>query len=726
MTKPTLHPSIFLSSYPFSKIFFGSLFLLFLLPSQEIIAQVDKTQLYQNPVIRKIQDTHAARDYESAEALADDAMKKFYSEKNEKDYAEAIFMKAKVAMHRYRIDESIEWYDSCATYSKNHQLNYHYASALSAQADILNYQNKSDLALQKAKEAILIKELPYDIYSGCYSDLATSFDAKGMTDSSDYYSIAGYHLDTTHQIYSMLGASNIRMGNIESRKGNNEKAIAYYLKSLDYVPKGKEARKNRAYLNLCNSYFQIRNLDKAEEYAQKLKTNAEAFKLKTARAQGIFKLGNISEERGNYSQAIGYYEEALARFKNSKNKKWRIDTYLGLAKCYLELDQLREAKDIIKNIRIEVEPSDNDKLKVKYYIVESLFNLKNNDFTATLNMLKKAEQAAIFQKNLYRQRDIHKIYSEYYKKVNQPNLAFASLENYHMINDSLSFIQQSYNVFELEAKFQKVEQDLTIQKLDADKALMNQKLNRRNIAIGIGSLFLVLFSVLSYLIYNLYKKNKEKTIEVSNKNQLLSKALNDKEFLIKEIHHRVKNNLQIVSSLLSLQARNVQDEVALDALKEGQSRVRSMALIHQNLYQDDDLIGVDAKAYIEKLSEGLFHSYNINNDKIKLHADIEDIKLDVDTIIPLGLIINELITNALKYAFKNRDLGNIHLELKKENNQLVFSLLDDGIGLPASFSFEKSKSLGYRLVKAFSQKLEAVLQIDGSNGTKVTLIIPNK
>ena len=186
----------------------------------------------------------------------------------------------------------------------------------------------------------------------------------------------------------------------------------------------------------------------------------------------------------------------------------------------------------------------------------------------------------------------------------------------------------------------------------------------------------------------------------------------------------IKNNLQIVSSLLSLQARNISDPTALDALKEGQSRVRSMALIHQNLYQEDDLIGVEAKAYIEKLSEGLFQSYNIDNDRIQLNSDIENVTLDVNTIIPLGLIINELITNALKYAFDDKKKGSINLSLKQEKEHLVFSIADDGKGLPDNFSFEKNKTLGFRLIKAFSKKLEAGLSINGTNGTKITLTIP--
>lgn len=196
--------------------------------------------------------------------------------------------------------------------------------------------------------------------------------------------------------------------------------------------------------------------------------------------------------------------------------------------------------------------------------------------------------------------------------------------------------------------------------------------------------------------------------------------------LLKEIHHRVKNNLQVISSLLSLQQRQINDPKAAQAIQEGRNRVKAMALIHQNLYQDTDLVGVDASDYISKLTKNLIKNYKTEDKKIELYIDADPIKLNIDTIIPLGLVINELISNALKYAFVNKPSGAIDILLKSSSDTLTLSVIDNGKGLPEDFSVDHVSSLGFRLIKAFSNKLKADLKINSSNeGTKISLIIPH-
>ena len=202
--------------------------------------------------------------------------------------------------------------------------------------------------------------------------------------------------------------------------------------------------------------------------------------------------------------------------------------------------------------------------------------------------------------------------------------------------------------------------------------------------------------------------------------------MEEKNILLKEIHHRVKNNLQVISSLLSLQQRQINDSKASQAIQEGRDRVKAMALIHQNLYQDTDLIGVETSVYVNKLAKSLIKNYKINDKAIKLNINVDPIKLDIDTIIPLGLVINELISNALKYAFTNKSFGTIDIVLKSVNDTLVLSVSDNGQGLPENFSVDEVSSLGYRLIKAFSDKLKSELDISSSEeGTKISLIIPN-
>ncbi|MBK8504857.1 MAG: sensor histidine kinase [Saprospiraceae bacterium] len=180
----------------------------------------------------------------------------------------------------------------------------------------------------------------------------------------------------------------------------------------------------------------------------------------------------------------------------------------------------------------------------------------------------------------------------------------------------------------------------------------------------------------------------------------------------------MKNNLQVVSSLLSLQARSLKGEEALEALAKGKDRVRSMALIHQNLYQEDQITAVNSKEYIDRLCRALLNSYSVGDGKIKLVTEIEPLLLDIDTVIPLGLILNELITNAIKYAFKPDKLGEISISLSKKRDALELVVTDNGIGMAAD-SFGSQQKMGYRLIQSFVQKLKGTYDISVDHGTKV-------
>src|SRR5690625_1691740 len=162
----------------------------------------------------------------------------------------------------------------------------------------------------------------------------------------------------------------------------------------------------------------------------------------------------------------------------------------------------------------------------------------------------------------------------------------------------------------------------------------------------------ILISLLiASLLYYLFRLRKRSHRILSQKNEQISKTLGEKEILLKEIHHRVKNNLQIISSLLSLQSRQLESPQAREAMQSSRNRIKSMALIHQKLYQDEDLVGVDIAEYIDKLTVSLASSYKTSTGNIEIKTDVDPMKLDVDTIIPIGLILNELISNSFKYAF---------------------------------------------------------------------------
>ncbi len=198
-------------------------------------------------------------------------------------------------------------------------------------------------------------------------------------------------------------------------------------------------------------------------------------------------------------------------------------------------------------------------------------------------------------------------------------------------------------------------------------------------------------------------------------------SLQEKEVLLKEVHHRVKNNLQIISSLLNLQASRQNDENLNSMFDESQARIRSMALIHEQLYQSDDLATVDFKDYLTTLVASLFRTFGRHAGRVRSELAIEPISLGLDTAIPLGLIVNELISNALKYAFPEGAAGTISLKVKHDSSgQIRLSISDDGVGLPDSV--DESSSLGLRLVGTLCQQLGTQLEISRHHTTCFTVV----
>ncbi|EDX84679.1 Histidine kinase family [Synechococcus sp. PCC 7335] len=206
----------------------------------------------------------------------------------------------------------------------------------------------------------------------------------------------------------------------------------------------------------------------------------------------------------------------------------------------------------------------------------------------------------------------------------------------------------------------------------------------------------------------------------------IKKSLREKEALLKEVHHRVKNNLQIISSLLSLQSNAVEDENILELFQDSQNRVRLMAMIHEKLYQSNDFGTIELSGYIRDLSSHLLRSYRIDQTKFCLEIDIERIYLEIDTAVSCGLIINELITNSLKYAFPPDrapcPLGQINIAAKlTDSNHFSICYQDNGIGLPDDLDIENTKSLGLQLVTSLTEQLGGLLDINNHQPTEFRL-----
>jgi two-component sensor histidine kinase len=329
--------------------------------------------------------------------------------------------------------------------------------------------------------------------------------------------------------------------------------------------------------------------------------------------------------------------------------------------------------------------------------------LKTQALNDSIQLLRETEQRkALFRENLLKETALSE---------QQKNVQLLSQQN--LLMDSIVKSEQAYS---LSVSKEKEKQTALNAALDRENALKAAQLTkeRRTKWMLAGGVALLLLSGISILA--LYRKQKKK-------NAVIQKQAGDLEVLMKEIHHRVKNNLQVVSSLLDLQSHSISDAQAHEAVKEGKNRVQSMALIHQNLYSEGNIKGIKLKEYVSNLLQTLCDSYNITNDKVKINVNVDDLNLDVDTMIPLGLVLNELVSNSFKYAFKEKHNGELNIILKEQANQLYLMVKDNGNGFPAGLDVKTEKSFGMKMIRAFAQKLKARLDVYNNNGAVVEMQI---
>jgi len=205
-------------------------------------------------------------------------------------------------------------------------------------------------------------------------------------------------------------------------------------------------------------------------------------------------------------------------------------------------------------------------------------------------------------------------------------------------------------------------------------------------------------------------------------NEKIKFALKEKETLLHEIHHRVKNNMQVINSLLKLQSNNIEDKRIKEILKDSQSRVYAMSAVHETLHGSEKLSEIDLKTYLSKITTSIFQTYSTDHRKIKLNSNITESPISINQAYPLGLVINELISNAMKYAFLDDRTGEISVSMQRHDKELELIVMDNGIGMPKGLDWKNSKSLGLKLVRTLAEnQLDGSIEMECYNGTKFTI-----
>lgn len=326
---------------------------------------------------------------------------------------------------------------------------------------------------------------------------------------------------------------------------------------------------------------------------------------------------------------------------------------------------------------------------------------------------------------LSRQKMINSVedYSNYLKKiVNNPGVGYVLFRFVNGRPILVDYNQESLRILNCEEQNIELRMLETIDKKEIDSIEQLKIGGERSISVLLKSqnetrALEYHFSVI-FLKNGLYCLLRVEDITKEMKEKEIVESLKEKEVLLKEIHHRVKNNLQVISSILNLQSSFVKDKQTLEILEESRNRIRSMAIIHENLYRTTNFSSINFSDYLKNLTSNLIASYQVNTGKVTLKENLSKVDLVLDQAIPCGLLVNELITNSLKYAFVDGRPGEISIILNEIKNNIHLSISDNGVGLPIDFDILNSDTLGLQLVSTLVEQLDGQIVVDNSIGIK--------
>ena len=428
-------------------------------------------------------------------------------------------------------------------------------------------------------------------------------------------------------------------------------------------------------------------------------------------------LGLLYTERGEYEAAERHLMEQ-GRLHGAASSDYGLAFYhefLGVLRQ--KQGRLREALPLaLKSLELrEALPSHYNIAESSLTVADILLDLKRPAAAADYARRVLARKAD--HQSLTQEQRAYETLSEAEEQLGNHAAALGYYREYKTVSDSLYRRDHLSEITNKDALYQAAKREEEIAQLGRANAVAAVDLQRKNFALGVTAVGLFLLTGVALAIYTLFCKiSREKAkVEVLN---------GQKDLLLREIHHRVKNNLQMVSSLLSLQSDFIEDDAALDAIQMGRSRVRSMAIIHQRLYMRHEVdTAVSAREYLNQLITELMQTLNVDGTKLRLDKQIEDIELDIDRLIPLGLVANEVITNTMKYAFTDRQHGRLSVGFRRDGDWLELLIKDDGRGLEREFDPD-GNSFGSLLIRTFTEQLDGTLEVLGTDGTSVRLRFP--
>lgn len=519
---------------------------------------------------------------------------------------------------------------------------------------------------------------------GLYSEIfEINTQINNLIDKGAYYPLWTYNVNS--KLYQQL-----------NQYEKAAKALKIEIKQLDKNERRDSLIIPSAYNNLGYYYFKAAKMDTALFYFNKsLKVASKSLSNDPVNRNRIIGLvhGNIAEIfiiKKEYKKAIPLLQEEVKySLEYNQDKNNLVKAYCLLAEAYINTSAKEDViRDVFKAVEKQLLISPHSKNKITFYKQKSAFYKK-----------RKQMDSANFWLN------------ETFKTHNE----IEEFNKARVIKTNELILEINKKDKEIEAFKIEVKNNELLQKNKQQKRLF---------------VFLFILSILLLIsIYGVYRIKKDKKIllskntEIQNKNKEIEKALIEKEILLKEVHHRVKNNLQIISGLLELQNIKVDDQEIKIALEEGKNRIQSVALIHKMMYQSDAISKIQMQEYLEELVAMLKVSYENPQKPIDIIINVEKISIDIAKAVPISLIINEATCNVYKHAFTTETERRLEVVLKQtsSNNELILEIKDNGRGLPKNYSLENSKTIGFDLIKGLTRQLKGNLVVKNSNGLTIQI-----
>ncbi len=543
-----------------------------------------------------------------------------------------------------------------------------------------------------------------------------------LLDSSKYYLDIAIDLLSEDCDSILLGRAYTFRGLYYKKIGYSKTAMQWYIRSL----KIKEAIGYNAGLgytyNLIGKLYEDQGLYQVSLENYKKAIHYAELDGKYDRALYIKNMGSVYIKMNEKNKALDCLLEALSIVqKRKKNSIIKSMIHSSLGDFYLhfhqpdkailhinkalELKQYQQNHSSITNTIVQLAKchiAKHEIEKAHHFINKAVTRTKRSPNPRPMSVMSAYETQSV----ILGIKGNHK-------------MALKAYQNYIAVRDSIKSIETRAKIFELEQLYTHEKSENKIIQLENQRAQDTKKLKiektNRNYLLAFSIFLLIVFGIIVYLFSRLKTKNK-----------FLRRALEERKLLIREIHHRVKNNLQMISSMLYLQSKNLhlpEENMTIGILNDMRSRIKSMALVHQKLYLEKDFGVVDVKLYTDDLLQNIFSSLENKNGLKNMEIDIEPLQMDIDTIIPIGMILNELITNAFKHAFVNQINPKVKVSLKKQEGILLLNVSDNGKIPSQKVSAYKTDSFGINLIYAIAESLDANIDITNKKGREICIRI---